>query len=69
VSEQPAHIPGIPAGLTARGLDRDHTPEADWLCACGHHERAAGRLGVQHLLARVRVGHCPHRGAAGRAAA
>lgn len=61
MSEQPARIEGIPAGLTARGLDRDQTPIADWLCACGEHERATGRRNVEQLLARVRVGHCPHR--------
>ncbi len=53
-------ITGVPAGLDVRGLDRDHTPVADWLCACGEHERATGRRDVQQLLARVRVGHCPH---------
>jgi hypothetical protein len=64
VSEQPAIVPGIPAGLTVRGLDREQTPVADWLCACRHHERATGRQAVQQLLARVRVGHCPHGAAA-----
>jgi hypothetical protein len=62
VSEQPALITGIRPGLTARGLDRDQTPVADWLCACGHHERATGRAAVAQLLARVRAGHCPHQG-------
>ncbi|MGW0537839.1 hypothetical protein [Streptomyces sp. NPDC003032] len=66
MSDQPARIQGIPAGLTVRG--HDHTAVADWLCTCGAHERAAGRLGVEHLLARVRVGYCPH-GAEGKAAA
>jgi len=65
VSEQPARIEGIPAGLTARRLEQ--TPVVDWLCACGTHERARGRQAVQQLLARVRVGHCPH--LEGRAAA
>jgi hypothetical protein len=60
VSEQPATVSGIPAGLTLRGLDRDQTPVADWLCGCGHHQRATGRPSVQQLAARVRVGHCPH---------
>ena len=64
MSEQPATITGIPAGLTARRLDRDQTPVADWLCACGRHERATGRPAVQQLLARARVGHCTHREAA-----
>jgi hypothetical protein len=60
VSEQPALVEGIRPGLDARGLDRGQTPVADWLCACGRHERATGRRNVQQLLARVRVGHCPH---------
>lgn len=60
MSEQPAFITGIPAGLTVRGLDRDQTPVADWLCACRRHERATGRAAVAQLLARVRVGVCPH---------
>lgn len=67
MSEQPARIEGIPAGLTVRGPDVGG-PVADWLCACGHHERATGRRDVEHLVARVRVGHCPHP-AEGRAAA
>lgn len=58
--EQPAHIEGIRPGLQARGLDRGELPVADWLCHCGTHERATGRATVQQLLARVRVGHCPH---------
>ncbi|MBG0854335.1 hypothetical protein I2W78_21470 [Streptomyces spinoverrucosus] len=33
---------------------------ADWLCSCGHHERARGRAAVTELIARVRVGVCPH---------
>ncbi|MFJ8791422.1 hypothetical protein [Streptomyces sp. NPDC102462] len=60
MSEQPARIEGIPAGLTARGLDRDQTPVADWLCSCRIHERATGRAAVARLLARARIGHCPH---------
>lgn len=60
MSEQPARVQGIPAGLTVRGLDRDQTPVADWLCACGVHERATGGLAVTALLGRVRVGYCPH---------
>ncbi|WP_309049266.1 hypothetical protein [Streptomyces sp.] len=66
--EQPARVEGIPAGLTVRGLDRDQTPVADWLCACGRHERATGGAAVTALTASVIAGHCPHR-AAGRAAA
>lgn len=59
MSEQPALIEGIPAGITARHLEQ--TPVADWLCSCGVHERARGRHDAQQLLARARVGHCPHR--------
>nr|WP_245695115.1 hypothetical protein [Streptomyces antibioticus] len=41
---------------------------ADWLCVCGHHERARGRAAVIRLT-RARVGVCPHTTAAeGRAA-
>ena len=61
MSEQPAHIEGIPAGLTVRGLDRDQTPIADWLCACGAHERATGGPAVTRLASAVIVGACPHR--------
>ncbi|MFF3643423.1 hypothetical protein [Streptomyces sp. NPDC002564] len=60
MSEQPARVQGIQPGLQARRLDRDQTPVADWLCACGHHERATGGIAVGMLLASVRVGHCPH---------
>ncbi|MFF3062254.1 hypothetical protein [Streptomyces sp. NPDC057909] len=48
-------------GLHLRGLERGGFPVADWLCACGHHERARGRKAVTELTTRVRVGHCPHR--------
>jgi hypothetical protein len=61
VSEQPALVTGIRPGLTVRGLDRDDTPTADWLCSCREHERATGRAAVQQLLARARTGVCPHR--------
>ncbi|MGN7136799.1 hypothetical protein [Streptomyces pseudogriseolus] len=61
MSEQPARVQGIPAGLTLRRLDRDQTPVADWLCACGHHQRATGHQAVAHLAAAVIVGVCPHR--------
>lgn len=69
MSEQPARIEGVPAGLTARRLERHQKAVADWLCACGEHERATGGHAVQALLARVRVGVCPHRPAEGSAAA
>lgn len=62
--EQPALVTGIRPGLTVRGLDREQTPVADWLCSCRVHERATGRQDVQQLLARARTGVCPHRDAA-----
>ncbi|MGY4904530.1 hypothetical protein [Streptomyces sp. 900116325] len=52
---------GIQPGLHMRGLERGGFPIADWLCACGHHERARGRKAVTELTTRVRVGHCLHR--------
>lgn len=60
MSEQPARIEGIPAGLTVRGLDRGRTPVVDWLCSCRQHERATGQPAVQQLLERARTGVCPH---------
>ncbi|MBX4179905.1 hypothetical protein K3A88_36620 [Streptomyces geysiriensis] len=48
---------GIHPGLHIRTKG---VPVADWLCACGHHERARGRADVAELQARVRVGVCPH---------
>ncbi|MFJ6788839.1 hypothetical protein [Streptomyces angustmyceticus] len=56
-------VTGLLAGLSIRGLDRGEIPVADWLCACGHHERARGRRAVVELTGRVRVGHCPHQAA------
>ncbi|MEU9204294.1 hypothetical protein [Streptomyces sp. NPDC048332] len=53
-------VTGIHPGLTVRGLGRNGLPVADWLCACGHHERARGRQAVIELTTRVRVGQCPH---------
>ncbi|MGP3633683.1 hypothetical protein ACTU45_10005 [Streptomyces sp. 24-1644] len=53
-------VTGIQPGLTVRGLDRHEVPVGDWLCACGHHERARGRRAVIELNARATVGHCPH---------
>lgn len=47
-------------GLSVRGLERGGFPVADWLCACGHHERARGRRTVIELSTRATVGHCPH---------
>lgn len=50
-------VSGIRPGLhiSTHGL-----PVADWLCDCGHHERARGRSAVTGLAGRVRVGQCPH---------
>ncbi|WP_338699145.1 hypothetical protein V2W30_22520 [Streptomyces sp. Q6] len=61
-------VQGLRPGLQVRGLDRGMTPVADWLCSCGHHERATGRPDVQQLAARVEVGTCPHLAAGSRAA-
>lgn len=58
---QPVMVSVIRPGLEIRGLDRGEVLVADWLCACGHHERARGRAAVIELTGRVRVGHCPHR--------
>jgi hypothetical protein len=44
-------------------------PVADWLCACGHHERARGRAAVIRLTARARVRVCPHTASAEERAA
>lgn len=60
-SELPARVQGITPGLTLRRLDRDQTPVADWLCACGVHKRATGGPAVTALASSVVVGHCPHR--------
>ncbi|MEU4154804.1 hypothetical protein [Streptomyces antimycoticus] len=60
MSEQPVVITGIRPGLHISGLDRGQIPTADWLCTCGHHQRARGEDGVRQLCAEVRVGHCPH---------
>ncbi|WP_432139743.1 hypothetical protein [Streptomyces sp. bgisy154] len=60
MSEQPTTVTSIRPGLHVTGLDRGQIPTADWLCSCGHHERARGEEGVRQLCAEVRVGHCPH---------
>lgn len=59
MSELPVVITGIGPGLDIRGLDRGETPVADWLCSCGHYERACGDA-VAALAAKALVGHCPH---------
>ncbi|MGZ2357268.1 hypothetical protein LRE75_11355 [Streptomyces sp. 372A] len=51
---------GIQPGLTVRGLGRNQIPVADWLCTCGHHERARGRRAVTELTTRATVQQCPH---------
>ena len=50
-------VSGIEPGLQVQFT---HPPVADWLCACGHHERARGRTAVTELTTRVTVGICPH---------
>ncbi|MET9998841.1 hypothetical protein ABZ069_18095 [Streptomyces microflavus] len=60
VLPDPRTVTGIRPGLSVRGLERGGFPVADWLCACGHHERARGRRAVIELNARATVGHCPH---------
>lgn len=60
MSEQTILITDITPGLKVRGLDRGDIPVADWLCSCGHHERATGRKAVTALCARAVVGACPH---------
>lgn len=60
-------ITGITPGLE---IQCEGVPVADWICACGQHERARGRAAVIRLTAHVRVGACPHTATAeGRAAA
>lgn len=68
MSEQPTTITGIRPGLHISGLGRGEIPTADWLCFCGHHERARGEEGVRQLCAEVRAGHCPHTATAKEAA-
>lgn len=63
---QTVTVTGITRGLQ---IQRGGVPVADWLCACGHHERARGHAAVIRLTARVIVGICPHTTTAeGRAA-
>jgi hypothetical protein len=63
---QTVTVTGITPGLQ---IQCEGVPVADWLCACGHHERARGRAAVIALQARVIVGICPHTTTAeGRAA-
>lgn len=63
---QTVTVTGIQPGLQ---IQCEGVPVADWLCACGHHERARGGAAVIALSARVIVGVCPHTTASeGRAA-
>ncbi|MFE7387924.1 hypothetical protein [Streptomyces sp. NPDC057582] len=55
-----ATVTSFRPGLHMRGLERGGFPVADWLCACGRHERARGRRAVTELTTRVHVGQCPH---------
>ncbi|MBT2382102.1 hypothetical protein J7E86_00550 [Streptomyces sp. ISL-11] len=55
----PVTVTGIRPGLHVRDM-LTRNPIADWLCACGHHERAHGKANVAALAARVHVGNCPH---------
>ncbi|MET9822806.1 hypothetical protein ABZ038_14510 [Streptomyces sp. NPDC006349] len=50
-------VAGVVPGLYIRTKG---VPVADWLCGCGHHERARGAGAVTELQAHVRVGVCPH---------
>ncbi|MFE1444379.1 hypothetical protein [Streptomyces sp. NPDC058739] len=64
---QTVTVTGITPGLQ---VQCEGVPVADWLCSCGHHERARGRAAVIALTTRVDVGTCPHTAPAeGRAAA
>ncbi|TSB13364.1 hypothetical protein FNJ62_29725 [Streptomyces benahoarensis] len=58
--EQPRTAGGFWPGVYVRGLGRNTIPTADWLCACGHHERVRGRAAVIELTTRACVGKCPH---------
>ncbi|WP_427922156.1 hypothetical protein [Streptomyces sp. cg40] len=59
-------VTGITPGLQ---VQLEGVPVADWLCACGQHERARGHAAVARLTARVIVGICRHTTTAeGRAA-
>ncbi|MEV6381616.1 hypothetical protein AB0M31_19610 [Streptomyces sp. NPDC051773] len=62
---QTVTVTGITPGLQ---IQCEGVPVADWLCACGEHERARGRAAVIALQARVIVGICPHTTTEGRAA-
>lgn len=65
VNPQTVTVTGTTPGLE---IQCEGIAVADWLCACGHHERARGRAAVIRLTARARVGICPHTTTEGRAA-
>ncbi|MGQ4440323.1 hypothetical protein ACN6LI_005414 [Streptomyces violaceoruber] len=54
---QTVTVTGLTPGLQ---ISCEGIAVADWLCACGHHERARGRAAVISLTARVPAGVCPH---------
>ncbi|MFD6737511.1 hypothetical protein [Streptomyces anthocyanicus] len=54
---QTVAVTGITPGLQ---ISCEGIVVADWLCACGQHERARGRAAVIRLTERVRAGVCPH---------
>ncbi|CAM5487134.1 hypothetical protein [Streptomyces atroolivaceus] len=60
VLPDPRTVTGIRPGLSVRGLERRGFPVADWLCTCGHYERARGRKAVAELTTRACVQQCPH---------
>ncbi|MEU4147895.1 hypothetical protein [Streptomyces parvulus] len=63
---QTVTVTGLTPGLQ---ISCEGIAVADWLCACGQHERARGRAAVINLTERVRAGVCPHTTTAeGRAA-
>ncbi|WP_256123011.1 hypothetical protein [Streptomyces sp. LUP47B] len=61
---QTVTVTGITPGLQ---IQCEGVPVADWLCACGQHERARGRAAVARLTARFLVGVCLHTTTEGRA--
>ena len=54
---QTVTVTGILPGLQIRC---EGMAVADWLCACGQHERARGRAAVVRLADLVLIGYCPH---------
>jgi hypothetical protein len=63
MTEPPTIVTGIRPGLDVRtvsGCAGRQIPVADWLCSCGHHERASGSATVHALTARARIGRCSH---------